>query len=356
MRIRLKYADLPTFIERFSPNVSRAGLFIASRAPKAVGTTVRFELTLTDGKTKLLKGEGVVAWVREFDPQNPQRPHGMGVRFARLDAESRQMIDRIDAFKRERGLRDDGAVPQAEPAPAAAVPVAIGASADGRNDGNDGNDDDDDDDDDDDAPSVPVRMAPRVEAPGESLEALLSLDGPTIEEALVRARIIAARLVKEGERGDDALERLLRADIPSLGPPPLAPPPALILPPPADVAPPPPSPGPRFTPMPAAPLLAVDPEISEPTRVSEPPAMLQHDETEPELPELQEPEEERTRVRAPTPISLHEAEDVADVLDALDQVTAVRGDAATPSPPGDEDTPSQSKPGKKGFFSKLFKK
>src|SRR5262249_45236851 len=120
MRIRLKYADVPTFIERFAPNVTRGGLFIASRTPKPVGTTVRFELPLADGTTTPSKGEGVAAWVREFDPENPGRPHGMGVRFSRLDAESRQLIEKVDAFKRARGLRDDGVIPQPAPAPAPA--------------------------------------------------------------------------------------------------------------------------------------------------------------------------------------------------------------------------------------------
>src|SRR5688572_23925847 len=84
MRIRLKYADVQTFVEKFAPNVSRQGIFIASRTPKPVGTAVRFELLLSDGKSRLLKGEGVVTWVREFDEKNPTRPHGMGVKFSRL--------------------------------------------------------------------------------------------------------------------------------------------------------------------------------------------------------------------------------------------------------------------------------
>ncbi len=343
MRIRLKYADLPTFIERFAPNVTRGGLFIASRTPKAVGTTLRFELLLADGKTKVLKGEGVVAWVREFDPENPQRPHGMGVRFARLDADSRQLIDRIDAVKRQRGLRDDGAIPQPPPLPAPAPGPTERRGAE------------EEDADEDAPPSAPARAAAPADTAGQDVEALLSVDGPRLEEALVRARVIAARLIKDGASGDDALERLLVVDVPSLAPPPLAPPPALILPPPpADMAPP---PVPAVLPIAAAPsapaVAAVETESTEPTRVSEPPVMPPHDDPE-------ALEEERTRVRSPTPMSmpivLGDAEDVADVLDALDRVPPAPGETAAAPPPGPEDTPSQSKPEKKGFFSKLFKK
>jgi uncharacterized protein (TIGR02266 family) len=368
MRIRLKYADVPTFVERFAPNVSRAGLFIASRTPKPVGTTVRFELTLADGKTKLLKGEGVVAWVREFDEDNPLRPHGMGVRFVRLDADSRQLIERIDAFKRERGVRDDGAVPQPAPPPAAApVPVPIGRSA--RGDDKDG-DGDDDDDDDDNEPSIPIRV--RQPDAGESIEALLSVDGATIEEALQRARAIAARLVRDGAHGDDALDRLLAID-PDIDelPGPAPPPPTLIPPPPALILPPPPD---EPASMPVAPPAATaatqaappaEPDFVEATRVSAPPLMTP-DEPEPEAEPESEMDEERTRVRLPTPMpplaspmtaDAATIDEVADVLDAIARSTAAEAvPAPTAPPPGPDDTPSQNKPEKKGFFSKLFKK
>ena len=38
MRIRLKYSDVQTFIEKFSANVSRQGIFIPSKTPKPVDT------------------------------------------------------------------------------------------------------------------------------------------------------------------------------------------------------------------------------------------------------------------------------------------------------------------------------
>src|SRR5688572_27666968 len=88
MRVRLKYTDVQSFVEKFAPNVSRQGIFISSKNPKPVGTQVRFELLLADGTSRLIRGEGVVTWVREFDAENPGKPHGMGVKFSRLDADS----------------------------------------------------------------------------------------------------------------------------------------------------------------------------------------------------------------------------------------------------------------------------
>jgi len=248
MRIRLKYADVATFIERFASHVSRSGIFIASRTPKPVGTTVRFEFLLADGKTRLIKGEGVVSWVREFDGEHPLGPHGMGLRFNRLDPDSRQMVNRITAFKRERGVRDDGAVPQ----PVAdkdeiSSPIAVPLP-----------------------PLVPTFPPVEPAAPSPDADELLASEAD-LDETLARARAIARRLVD----GETDLDSLLADD----GDAALPPPPQVVLPPPPPDDVPAPSPTDSAPPAAAATPQALDPEISEPTRVSAPPV------PEPELPE-----------------------------------------------------------------------
>lgn len=100
MRINLKYADVGMFIERYAVNISRGGVFIPARSPKEVGALVRFEFLLAGG-TPVLRGEGQVIWVKPYDPEQPRRVHGMGLRFTRLDPESRQVLDRVLAWKRE---------------------------------------------------------------------------------------------------------------------------------------------------------------------------------------------------------------------------------------------------------------
>ncbi|MCS6914523.1 MAG: TIGR02266 family protein [Myxococcales bacterium] len=100
MRIKLKYADVDTFIQRYAVNISRGGVFIATRSPKPVGTLLRFEFQLASS-LPVLRGEGQVIWVRPFDPEQPRRVHGMGVRFTRLDAESRQIVERALEWRRE---------------------------------------------------------------------------------------------------------------------------------------------------------------------------------------------------------------------------------------------------------------
>jgi uncharacterized protein (TIGR02266 family) len=98
VRVRLRYAAFETFIEKFAPNVTRGGVFLASRSPRPVGETFPFEVLLEGGEVALA-GDGKVTWVKEYDPALPTRPHGMGVQFLRLDAPSRDAVNRMLARK-----------------------------------------------------------------------------------------------------------------------------------------------------------------------------------------------------------------------------------------------------------------
>lgn len=113
--MRLRYPDLETFIERFAPNVTRGGIFLASRAPRAEGEVFRFEVQLASG-TVALAGEGKVIWVKPFDAAEPQKPHGMGVQFVQIDPDSRETLNRILQSKgtvRPAGGASSGASPGA---------------------------------------------------------------------------------------------------------------------------------------------------------------------------------------------------------------------------------------------------
>jgi uncharacterized protein (TIGR02266 family) len=104
MRIKLKYPDVETFIQKYAVNISRGGIFIATKTPKAVGTPLKFEFVLAAGDAgiSVIRGEGQVLWTREFDPNQPSKAHGMGVKFTRLDAESQQIVDRALAFRAQQ--------------------------------------------------------------------------------------------------------------------------------------------------------------------------------------------------------------------------------------------------------------
>src|SRR5688572_17574025 len=88
LRITLRYKDLDEFVAKYAENISSAGLFLRTKAPKPAGTKIRFELLIADG-TRALRGEGVVVTVREDD-----KP-GMALRFNMLDADSQALVERI---------------------------------------------------------------------------------------------------------------------------------------------------------------------------------------------------------------------------------------------------------------------
>jgi uncharacterized protein (TIGR02266 family) len=123
MRIKLKYPDVETFIQKYAVNISRGGIFIATKTPKPVGTPLKFEFLLanSDAGQSIIRGEGQVQWTREFDPQQPTKAHGMGVRFLRLDDESQAVVDRALAWRAAHSAAK-GAPDAPTPPPSAVEP------------------------------------------------------------------------------------------------------------------------------------------------------------------------------------------------------------------------------------------
>ncbi len=128
VRVRLRYPDVDSFCEKFAPNVTRGGVFLASRDPRPVGSVIRFEVCLMDG-TPVLAGEGKVTWVKEFNPAEPGKPHGMGVQFLGIDPASKTVLDRVLRIREADGARRTGTqlgvptVPIGGSGPAGATPV-----------------------------------------------------------------------------------------------------------------------------------------------------------------------------------------------------------------------------------------
>ncbi|WP_233601536.1 TIGR02266 family protein [Corallococcus sp. AB038B] len=127
LRIRLPYTGEEEFIERYGSNVGRGGVFVATRALKPEGTGLAFEFVLADG-TRLLRGEGVVL---KAQPDAGIARTGMTVRFTKLDAASKALIDRIVA--RRSGMeaappglvRRTPAVNPARPAAGSEAPAPV---------------------------------------------------------------------------------------------------------------------------------------------------------------------------------------------------------------------------------------
>jgi hypothetical protein len=130
LRVKLRYASVDEFVERFAVNVGRAGVFLASKTARAPGTEIRFELKLADD-TPVVVGVGVVRSARLESAGPPKVTAGLVVAFTRVTPESRAVLRRMLDVRRARGLSDDvdgmplfGAAAGAPPARAATTGVA----------------------------------------------------------------------------------------------------------------------------------------------------------------------------------------------------------------------------------------
>src|SRR5687767_294977 len=94
MTVRYKSATLDEFIEHHSHDVSRGGMFIKTPSPFPPGTLLKFEVKIS-GEQRVMQGVGRVVWKRESAETSDVRPAGMGVKFIKIDDESRKVIDQL---------------------------------------------------------------------------------------------------------------------------------------------------------------------------------------------------------------------------------------------------------------------
>jgi uncharacterized protein (TIGR02266 family) len=107
LKIRYKSASLEDFIERYSNDISRGGVFIKAKKPLAVGTLLKFEFMLQDEST-LIHGVGRVVWRRDRAEADPDNPSGMGIKFIKMDPQSRSVVQRISEVRGHPGVFEQG--------------------------------------------------------------------------------------------------------------------------------------------------------------------------------------------------------------------------------------------------------
>ncbi|HYV49234.1 MAG TPA: TIGR02266 family protein [Myxococcaceae bacterium] len=117
LRIKLPYGSEAEFVERYGSNVARGGIFVATKSLKPEGALIGFEFVLANGE-RLLRGEAVV--VKAQVDEGGQRA-GMTLRFTRLDAASKALVDRIvekrGAPAQTAGLEQSSVAPLTPEAP-----------------------------------------------------------------------------------------------------------------------------------------------------------------------------------------------------------------------------------------------
>ncbi|MCS6898612.1 MAG: hypothetical protein RMJ98_02430 [Myxococcales bacterium] len=120
-RLRRPYTNEEEFLAHEGEVVSRTGMTLVGAAYRPSGVIVRFEVALWDG-TPLFRGEGKVQGHRTA-AEGGKLP-GLDIRFLRLDARGKSLIDRI---LRSRQGRPSGEVPDrlATPIPSLLPPASV---------------------------------------------------------------------------------------------------------------------------------------------------------------------------------------------------------------------------------------
>ncbi len=94
------YRSMDGFITDWAVNISRGGMFINTRNPLAVGTTVRLIISLPDTAFPF-DLTGRVTRVAEFNNPFNQVP-GMGIEFVDVDDQKRARIERfVERLRKE---------------------------------------------------------------------------------------------------------------------------------------------------------------------------------------------------------------------------------------------------------------
>lgn len=203
LKVRCKSETVDEFMARYAVDFAHDGVFVKTRSPFAMGTSMRFEFQLKDGTT-ILGGRGRVTWIRETD-DGPTRAAGMGLAFGEMSDDARAVLDRIVAARGSKPSRYENR-PRTQPPP---PPTLLGASLVGL-----------------DAPSAP--LGSRAAALDPSLLDLeLSPGAPDLEPAPAFGLLGSALALSGDTAPVDASPRLPDAGPRLPGAPPISPTPPM---------------------------------------------------------------------------------------------------------------------------------
>lgn len=107
LKVRYKSATVTEFIEKHSHDISVGGVFIRAKKPLAKGSLLKIDFRLEDDTT-VIKGVGRVVWTREQEDET-DKPSGMGIKFIRLDEQSKKNIANVVSSGKSmsQGMDDD---------------------------------------------------------------------------------------------------------------------------------------------------------------------------------------------------------------------------------------------------------
>ena len=92
-RVDFEIESEDTFVYEYMTNLSKAGIFLATRDPLPVGTVTRLRFTLPGEAEIAVRGR--VAWINPYRPGGDNPNPGMGVEFLDLSEDHKEKIVRI---------------------------------------------------------------------------------------------------------------------------------------------------------------------------------------------------------------------------------------------------------------------
>jgi molecular chaperone DnaK len=162
------YATIEAFLAEERDTFSRTAVTLIGAPTRPRGVVIRFEVTLSNG-TPVLRGEGRVLGFQAADDQGPS---SLTLRFTRLDARSKALVDRAAELRENR----ESSIPP-EPRPTDAGPAPSSPE------------------------SGPTLTAPAAfPPPGESSPALTPVDAPPPQRDALLDRLRArAKTLSPGQ-------------------------------------------------------------------------------------------------------------------------------------------------------------
>lgn len=97
--INQEFDVISEYISEYVTDISRGGVFIRSKNPLSVGTTVNLHFSVIVRDFRTIEGQGEVVRVDMSDDNT-----GMGIAFTKLTAQSKRLIDRIIQMHRNGEL------------------------------------------------------------------------------------------------------------------------------------------------------------------------------------------------------------------------------------------------------------
>lgn len=96
LKARVDYELLSedAFLFEYTSNLSRGGIFLATRNPLPVGTQLSLRFSLPNGEGSI-ETAGQVAWVNEYKRGGKNLNPGMGIEFVNLLDSDREAISRL---------------------------------------------------------------------------------------------------------------------------------------------------------------------------------------------------------------------------------------------------------------------